>query len=245
MAKNLSLDDQISNHRKYVVSPSTVRSRSAEQIHRDRTVDCQNRLETNRRNVLFSIMEKELRQEQIVQRIRMLHFLNNLKRKHPLAHYFLPHVLSSDVHDLLTPIDFHLIHSRILATTNETTASNYDKRSRSLLTKISEENNVFIPQDIQKLTKSEGDMKVSEKHPVNNDAFSIRYQQLQLAMHTHKITGRRPVDDQMKNIITNTRNERIRAALQRCQQAKLRDTYESERKVHESDLATRVNLFLK
>ena len=113
MAKKLSLDDQISNHRKRVTSFSTVRSRSVEQIHRDRKVDCQNRLETNRRNVLFSSMEKELRQEQTTQRIRMLHFLDNLKRKHPLAHYFLPHVLSSDVHDLLTPIDFNLIQSRV------------------------------------------------------------------------------------------------------------------------------------
>ena len=104
---------------------------------------------------------------------------------------------------------------------------------------------MFIPKDMQQLTKSKGDMKVSEKHPANDDAFSIRYQQLQLAIHAHKITGRRPVDDQMNNIITNTRTERIRAALQRCQQAKLRDAYESERKMHESDLATRVNLFPK
>ena len=104
---------------------------------------------------------------------------------------------------------------------------------------------MFIPRDIQRQSKSGRDMEASQKHPVDSAGFSIRYQQLQLAIHTHDITGRRSTDDQMKNIITNTRNERIQAALQRRRAAKLRSAYESERKVHENDLTTRVNLFVK
>ncbi|UJR38364.1 hypothetical protein I4U23_031034 [Adineta vaga] len=242
MATELPFDFLLCNSRKNIV-PSVdqrslkVRSRSADQIYQDRRMIYRNQVETNRRDLFVSLMEKELHQKQTTQRIRTLRFLNNLHRKHPLANDFLPQILSSDPIDLLDQIDIYSFHIRKNHSNESPLKQAISKHSSEITQKISNEKTEALT--------SKDQQRFTSRRENDQSLFPRRYQQLQFARRTHQVTKYKPTTEEINNVIRRTKLERVRSAYQAVTQTKIKDLYQTQQQIKNAHLSTRIDRFLK